>query len=595
MGPASTGTGADHYSSRRVLEAEDRIVRAASLGSDFSFSAEEIEIAIREHAVNGVPLNRGQQELVHAMAGSSRRVRLALAPAGSGKTTAVRVLTQIWTTNGYDAIGLAPSAAAAAVLGDATGIATDTLAKLSWEILNPERTDQNRLSDRIDAGTLVVIDEAGLADTLTLDRVLGHCLARGATVRLLGDGQQLPAVGAGGTLRDIADQHGAEGLTDVVRFTDLGEAHATLDLRDGDPAAIGFYLDHDRVHATDQDGTITEVFDAWCRDRVAGNDSLMLAPTRDLVADLNRRARADRLGGMAPRVEVDLVDGNQASVGDTVLTRHNNRRLRVSGTDWVKNGDRWTITKIHNGALTVRDMRTGLKAHLPAWYVAEHVELGYASTVHTAQGVTADIVHGIVTGSEDRQMLYTMLTRGRDENHAHIITDPAAATPECGQWTLPGVDKQLTSTQMLEAVIARDGAAVSARTALRRGTSHTAHLRAANTRYLDAVTTAAQHVCGIGWEDALEAAGEGPLPWLAAIPTEVAIDKRWGPYVAAIAEYMTATAHALTNDLQQNRRPGARNDSSAWVTRYGRLLGDLHTDVALWRAAQGVPDDDRRP
>ena len=41
-----------------------------------------------------------------------------------------------------------------------------------------------------------------------------------------------------------------------------------------------------------------------------------------------------------------LADGNRASVGDVIITRSNDRRLRLTATDWVKNGDRWTITRI---------------------------------------------------------------------------------------------------------------------------------------------------------------------------------------------------------------------------------------------------------
>ena len=72
----------------------------------------------------------------------------------------------------------------------------------------------------------------------------------------------------------------------------------------------------------------------------------MLAPTRELVAELNRRAREHRLDDAPAGQEVRLADGNQASVGDVIITRANDRRLRLSATDWVKNGDRWTITRI---------------------------------------------------------------------------------------------------------------------------------------------------------------------------------------------------------------------------------------------------------
>ncbi len=82
-------------------------------------------------------------------------------------------------------------------------------------------------------------------------------------MRLIGDDQQLAAIGAGGVLRDIARTHGAVRLDEVVRFDDPVEAEASLALRDGDRAALGYYLDHDRIHVGDQQTVVDEVLDAW--------------------------------------------------------------------------------------------------------------------------------------------------------------------------------------------------------------------------------------------------------------------------------------------------------------------------------------------
>jgi hypothetical protein len=78
----------------------------------------------------------------------------------------------------------------------------------------------------------------------------------------------------------------------------------------------------------------------------------MLAPTHELVSQLNQRARSHRLTAEpnqsqpeAVRVAM-LADGNPASVGEQVITRANNRTLRMTATDWVKNGDRWTVLKV---------------------------------------------------------------------------------------------------------------------------------------------------------------------------------------------------------------------------------------------------------
>jgi hypothetical protein len=116
-----------------------------------------------------------------------------------------------------------------------------------------------------------------------------------------------------------------------------------------------------------------------------------------------------------------LTDGNQASVGDVIITRSNDRRLRLTATDWVKNGDRWPISHVgKQGDLTVRHTRNHLTTRLPADYVHASTGLGYATTVHGAQGVSADTMHGLLTGQESRQQLYTMLTRGRAGNHLYL-------------------------------------------------------------------------------------------------------------------------------------------------------------------------------
>ena len=204
----------------------------------------------------------------------------------------MRALTLAWTDDGGQVLGLAPSAAAAAVLGEQTGIRAETLAKLTWSLQHGELPDW---AAGVGRSTLVIIDEAGMADTLSLDAAVQFAIDRGASVRLVGDDQQLAAIGAGGVLRDIKQTHGALHLTELHRFTNPAEAAASLALREGNPTALTFYLDHGRIHVGDIAKTTEDAFTAWVSDRAAGLDAIMLAPTRKLVAELNRRARAHRL------------------------------------------------------------------------------------------------------------------------------------------------------------------------------------------------------------------------------------------------------------------------------------------------------------
>jgi hypothetical protein len=146
------------------------------------------------------------------------------------------------------------------------------------------------------------------------------------------------------------------------------------------PAHSAFYLAYGRVHVGDLAKITEDAFVAWVSDRAVGLDAIMLAPTRQLVADLNRRAREHRLGNVPVGREVRLGDGNRASVGDMIITRANDRRLRLSATDWVKNGDRWIITHVHrSGGLTVRHSRSQLNCQLPADYAASLSDSGHGT------------------------------------------------------------------------------------------------------------------------------------------------------------------------------------------------------------------------
>jgi AAA domain len=486
-----TVAGAKLYTSQRILDAEQRLVATAGRRDGTVVDESAVDLAVLEMAANGTALDAGQASLVQQMCTSGARLQLAIAPAGAGKTTAMRALVLAWTQDGGQVLGLAPSAAAAAVLGEQTGIRADTLAKLTWSLDNGELPDW---AAAIGPSTLVIIDEAGMADTLSLDAAVQFAIGRGGSVRLVGDDQQLAAIGAGGVLRDITHTHGALRLTELHRFTNAAEAAASLALRDGDPESLHFYLDHGRIHVGDVAATTEDAFSAWVSDRAAGLDAIMLAPTRELVAELNCRARDHRLGNVPVGLEVRLADGNQASVRDVIITRSNDRRLRLSATDWVKNGDRWTITRIgRRGELTVRHNRSRLTVRLPGDYVRESTGLGYATTIHSAQGVSADTMHGLVTGQESRQQLYTMLSRGRDANHLYLQVvgdgDPHTVIR-------PDTIAPRTPTETLQQIVARDEAPVSASTLLRELNHPAARLFQAVQRYTDGLHVAAEQLVG---------------------------------------------------------------------------------------------------
>jgi hypothetical protein len=225
-----TVAGADLFTSTHILDAERRLVAAAGRRDGQIISALAVDTALLEATANQITLNAGQAGLVLEMSTSGARLQLATAPAGTGKTTAMQALATAWRHGGGTVIGLAPTAAAAAVLRDQIHAHCETLAKLTASLhqLQPPEWVAG-----IGPSTLVVIDEAGMADTLSLEAAVGYVVEQGGSVRLVGDDQQLSAIGAGGVLRDIEATHGAVRLTEPLRFTDPAEAAATVALRDG--------------------------------------------------------------------------------------------------------------------------------------------------------------------------------------------------------------------------------------------------------------------------------------------------------------------------------------------------------------------------
>ncbi len=658
-----TTEGTRLYTCESILAAEDRLVQAAQLGGGRSVDPLTVDLALLEHAANKFDLNVSQAQMVRELATSGQRLQLALAPAGTGKTTAMAVLRSSWEAEGGHVLGLAPTAAAAAALEEDLDATTDTLGKLVHTLRELDDAASGEVVtvpdwfDSIDHRSLVVIDEAGMASTADLDLAVQFVLDRGGSVRLVGDDQQLASVAAGGVLRDIATTTGAITLTDVVRFKDNAEGLASLDLRAGNAEAIGFYIDNNRVHVGDLVAAEDQAYSAWQRDIDNGLDAVMLAPTRDTVRTLNERARIDRLAATGKTIigrEVTLADGLHASVGDVITTRRNDRRLVVGATDFVRNGNRWTVEETNaDGSLKVRRIGDSRVVTLPADYVSDKVTLGYARTIHGAQGITADTCHTVLSGHETRQLAYVAATRGRHENHLyfgsaldgdeHSVITPEAVTPQ-------------TAVDLFTRILGRDGAQESATTAARRLADPAERLPIAAAAYDDAVGTAAEQVLGndemeridteadkivpgvtdaaawpvlrkhlairaVGGTDPIatltraaghreldtavdvaavldwrldpsgeHSAGSGPLPWLPAIPPALRTDPTW-------SNYLTARAHlvdSLSTAVHERARDWTSETAPIWARPFLEHP-DLFADLAVWRAAHTVDDIDLRP
>ncbi|MGB3762045.1 MAG: AAA family ATPase, partial [Ornithinimicrobium sp.] len=268
-------------------------------------------------------------------------------------------------------------------------------------------------------GDLLVVDEAGMLDQDTARALLCVVDEAGARIALVGDRCQLPAVGRGGVLDHAiayADPATVVTLETVHRFTD--EAYAALSLRMRGADQPGEVFDQLLargqvvVHLTDVERT-----EALARLGAAG--SLVVADTRQQVADLNGAIREHRRGrdpSDGSSLTVTTGRGEVLGVGDRVATRLNDPVLRVA------NRQTWTLANVgSNGSVTLHT--SGRDQVVPAEYAREHLELAYATTVHGAQGETVARAHVALTDSTGAAAAYVAMTRGRATNTAHLVAD----------------------------------------------------------------------------------------------------------------------------------------------------------------------------
>ncbi|WP_294181311.1 MobF family relaxase [uncultured Schumannella sp.] len=490
------------FSSEALLAAEDRLLTRAQATTAPMVPLETVERIARKPDTRGRVLGEDQAAAVAAIAVSGRVVDVLVGPAGAGKTTAMSALRRAWEKE-YgtgSVVGLAPSAVAAQVLADDLGIRCENTAKW-W---------QNHLmhGTTFEPGQLVIIDEASLAGTASLDRITREVENAGAKALLVGDWGQLQSVDAGGAFELLVhSRDDAPELHDLHRFSHAWEKTTSLQLRHGRAEAVDTLIDHGRITGGEAEAMIDAAYTAWQRDLATGRASILVAETHESVTTLNARARADRIidGAVNPTREVGLHDGTAASEGDLVITRHNDRRLR-NGQTWVRNGARWIVTNVRDdGSVSIRPAarRFGGGIVLPADYVTKHLDLGYAITAHRAQGVTTETSHVVVTPSTTRENFYVSMTRGAEGNYAYVAVDR-----EDQEHTEPhpGDNPNVTARSVLYGVLQHIGAEMSAHETITAEEAHWGSITQLAAEY-ETTAQAAQHD---RWATLLAASGLTP-------------------------------------------------------------------------------------
>ena len=369
-------------------------------------------------------LSREQRGAVlHATTGQD--LALIVGRAGAGKTRLTRAIAGAYREAGYAVRGAALGGKAAEGLSAEAGIEARTLAayEYGW------KEGRGELGSR----DVLLVDEAGMVDVRQMRRVLEHARDRGAKVVLVGDPDQLKAIGPGDAFRGLIEEHGAARVDTIRRQADAWQREASEHLADGriEPA-LAAYAERGAVQRyADPDQARDALVMAYFEDRYLAPDqsSLILAHRRGDVRRLNERIREVRRDAGELGAGVRL-DGREFSAGDRVLFLRNDhagrdvRTVEGAGTG-VKNGTLGTLAVADRQRFRVRlDSGRTVEFDPRAYGRLDH---GYAATVHKAQGITVDRAYVLAGRGFDRNLSYVALTRHRHQLRLYVDQETFAS------------------------------------------------------------------------------------------------------------------------------------------------------------------------
>lgn len=451
--------GSTKFSSEEHIRSEHALQGAAVEQGYAAVDAATAEAWIRAHARMG--MSRDQAAALKGIMTSGARLTTLVGPAGAGKTFVLGGLAAAWKdTTGGRVYGLATSEQASHVMRGEGVQARNTAQWLGAQRrIREGRPLPQDEQWRIREGDFIVPDESSMTDTPVLAEVIRYAKEQGARVLLTGDPKQLSAVGAGGSMDLVVNTDGADvhELTEVRRFSNTWEGSASLRLRQGDVTALDQYLMHDRVRSG---GTEEQALGSAARlyvgDRLDGKSAVVVTPTNGQAAKVNGMIRGELVARQWVEAEGVFLprDGNHAGVGDIIKCR---KVIWTPGNE-LRNQGRYVVKQVNeDGSLEVTEEGSGAARHVEATYVEEFVELGYAGTVHSVQGMTCDTGIPVIMEGQPLESVYPAMTRGRERNTAIVVTekqydDPATLSVHTKEpLTAHGVLQTVMSTEHDEA------------------------------------------------------------------------------------------------------------------------------------------------
>ena len=444
--PAATGEPRGQvelarYSTREMVEIEsgmvasaERMHQARNHGVDrrhVEWAIERQDAAIQRSAGDASARLSDEQRRAIGHITGPERIAAVVGYAGAGKSTMLAAAREAWEAEGYQVHGAALSGKAAEGLEESSGIQSRTLASWSRSWENPHSGDRYALG----RGDVFVIDEAGMVGSRQLARFVDEAEARGAKIVLVGDHEQLQAIGAGAPFRAITEEIGHAELSEIRRQRVDWQREASVDFATHRTAeGLAAYRDRGNISfaesGEDARGQIVRDYLADRDDRPDGTRVAMAHRRADVRAinDAIRTELQDRgelaqgnvpaVGSDAGALTFQTNDGKREfAPGDRIVFLENNRDLGV------KNGMLGTVEHVEAGRIVAQlDGRGGDSVSVPMGdYQA--IDHGYATTIHKNQGATVDRSYVMASGTMDRHLTYVAMTRHRDGVQLYAAQD----------------------------------------------------------------------------------------------------------------------------------------------------------------------------
>ena len=476
------------YTSADNLQAEKDIhALATELASveRFAIAPAAVQARIDLLAEDGYPLSDEQIDAIR-FAASAGGIAIIEGAAGSGKTTTLRPLADLYREGGCKVIATGVPWVVSEALGNDLGAPNYSVAKLISMV------EHGHIA--IDEDTVIAVDEAGMLSSQQARRILRLGSEHGAKLIFAGDTEQQQPVTAGPGLRLIRDVAGSIRVDRMRRqqpdaedvlvalhgdrredarlnasLMSAGEqdrliagymaipedrrpqvqpwqAAASDAFRRAD-AGVGIeaYAARGRFHlGRDLEATLNRLVDDWDDYRRANPDrsSVVIAQSNAEVSTLSflMRERSIRTGGSKP-VTIQACRGREPDAKPTALEIAVGDRIRIGALHWRKqlfNGTVVTVDELrHTISRVDGSVRAWIRGHtdrgrevsfwhdeIRSFHGQVRLDYGYAMTMASSQGMTVDRAFVLANQKPARETVYPAATRHRERLDFYVDRKP---------------------------------------------------------------------------------------------------------------------------------------------------------------------------